>query len=66
MTDKGYGWLEPDDADEGARNLFCHAKAIRRPRLQYGEGPVPGTRVQFEREVDPQGRPRAINAELLS
>ena len=59
-TDKGYGFIKPDDGDQ---DVFVHARQVERsnlPRL------LEGMRVGFETETDPRnGKAQATNIRLL-
>jgi cold shock protein len=55
-TDKGYGFIKPDD---GGRDIFVHVTAVSRaglPTLDQGQ------KVTFEVEPDKKGKgPKAVN-----
>ena len=54
-TDKGYGFIAPED---GSGDAFVHISAVERagmPTLNEGD------RLQFELEVDRRGKMAAVN-----
>ena len=55
-TDKGYGFIRPDD---GTRDVFVHVSAV----TSSGLGTLnEGQRVSFEIEYDKRGKgPKAVN-----
>lgn len=55
-TDKGYGFIQPDD---GTRDVFVHVSAV----TSSGLGTLnEGQRVSFEIEDDKRGKgPKAVN-----
>jgi len=59
-TEKGYGFIRPDD---GGRDVFVHVSAVTRS----GVGPlIEGQRVSFEVEPDKRGKgPKAIDLQLV-
>jgi cold shock CspA family protein len=56
--ERGFGFIEPN---QGGQQIFVHIKAFKGLR----QHPQPNQRVSFQVEVGPQGKKRAINAELL-
>jgi uncharacterized membrane protein YsdA (DUF1294 family)/cold shock CspA family protein len=56
--ERGFGFIE---ATQGGQQIFVHIKAFNGLR----QHPQPNQRVSFQVEVGPQGKKRAINAELL-
>ena len=56
--DRGFGFIEPD---QGGQDIFVHIKAFQglreRPQIQQ--------RVSFQIELGPQGKKRAVNAEVV-
>lgn len=55
-TDKGYGFIRPDD---GGRDVFVHVSAVSRSGLGTL---MEGQRVSFEIEPDKRGKgPKAID-----
>ncbi|MGE0844724.1 MAG: cold-shock protein [Flavobacteriaceae bacterium] len=59
-TQKGYGFIAPDD---GAKDVFVHVTAVERS----GVPPLDkGMKVSFELEDDKRGRgPQAVNIEIV-
>lgn len=57
--DRGFGFVV---ADQGGDEVFVHIKAIRGLRGR----PQAGLRLSFEVQPGPQGKKRAVNAEVLS
>lgn len=59
-TDKGYGFIKPDD---GGRDIFVHVTAVTRAGL---DGLNQGQKVEFEVEPDKKGKgPKAVNIVIL-
>ena len=56
--ERGFGFIEPT---QGGQEIFVHIKAFSGLR----ERPQPGQRVSFEVEQGQQGKPRAVNADLI-
>lgn len=56
--ERGFGFIEPT---QGGQEIFVHIKAFSGLR----ERPQPGQRVSFEVEQGQQGKPRAVNADLV-
>lgn len=56
--ERGFGFIEPT---QGGQEIFVHIKAFR----GLHERPRTHQRVSFQVEVGPQGKKRAINAELI-
>jgi uncharacterized membrane protein YsdA (DUF1294 family)/cold shock CspA family protein len=56
--ERGFGFIEPD---QGGQDIFVHIKAFNGLR----ERPQASQRVSFQIEVGPQGKKRALNAELI-
>ena len=57
-TQKGYGFIKPDD---GGNDIFVHVTAVG--RLGIG-ALVEGMRISFETEPDKRGKgPKAVNLE---
>lgn len=56
--ERGFGFIEPT---QGGQEIFVHIKAFR----GLDERPRTHQRVSFQVEVGPQGKKRAINAELI-
>ncbi len=60
-TDKGYGFIKPDD---GGRDIFVHVTAVTRAGL---DGLNQGQKVEFEVEPDKKGKgPKAVNIIILA
>ncbi len=60
-TDKGYGFIKPDD---GGRDIFVHVTAVTRAGL---DGLNQGQKVEFEVEPDKKGKgPKAVNIVILA
>jgi cold shock protein len=59
-TDKGYGFIKPDD---GGRDIFVHVTAVE----QAGLGSLnEGQRVSFDVEPDKKGKgPKAVNLHIV-
>jgi uncharacterized membrane protein YsdA (DUF1294 family)/cold shock CspA family protein len=57
--ERGFGFIVPT---QGGQQIFVHIKAFNGLR----QHPQTYQRVSFQVEVDPQGKKRAINAELIS
>lgn len=59
-TQKGYGFIAPDD---GAKDVFVHVTAVERS----GVPPLDkGMKISFELEDDKRGRgPQAVNIEIV-
>jgi cold shock protein len=59
-TDKGYGFIKPDD---GKADIFVHITAVERAGLK---SLTQGQRLSFEVEPDKKGKgPKAVNLTLL-
>ncbi len=60
-TEKGYGFIKPDD---GGRDVFVHVSAV----MSSGLGTLnEGQRVSFEVEPDKRGKgPKAVNLQSAS
>jgi CspA family cold shock protein len=59
-TDKGYGFIKPDD---GGRDIFVHVTAVARAGLDTLDQ---GQKVEFEIEPDKKGKgPKAVNIIIL-
>jgi CspA family cold shock protein len=59
-TDKGYGFIKPDD---GGNDIFVHITAVERAGLK---SLTQGQRLSFEIEPDKKGKgPKAVNLVLL-
>ncbi len=59
-TEKGYGFIKPDD---GGRDIFVHVTAVSRAGLQNLDQ---GQKVSFEVEPDKKGKgPKAVNLIVL-
>jgi cold shock protein len=59
-TDKGYGFIKPDD---GQADIFVHITAVERAGLKSLSQ---GQRLSFEVEPDKKGKgPKAVNLTLL-
>ena len=59
-TDKGYGFIKPDDGDH---DVFVHVRQLEQSNLPPL---LEGMRVGFETEMDPRkGKARATNIRLL-
>jgi len=60
-SDKGYGFITPDD---GGRDVFVHVSAV----MSSGLGTLnEGQRVSFEIEPDKRGKgPKAVNLQSAS
>lgn len=56
--ERGFGFIEPD---QGGQDIFVHVKAFKGLR----ERPQASQRVSFQVELGPQGKKRALNAELI-
>lgn len=56
--DRGFGFIEPD---QGGPDIFVHIKAFKGLR----ERPQIKQRVSFQVELGPQGKKRAVNAEVV-
>lgn len=56
--DRGFGFIAPD---QGGQDIFVHIKAFKGLR----ERPQANQRVSFQIEPGPQGKKRALNAELI-
>ena len=56
--ERGFGFIEPD---QGGQDIFVHIKAFKGLR----ERPQASQRVSFQIELGPQGKKRALNAELI-
>lgn len=56
--ERGFGFIEPD---QGGQDIFVHIKAFKALR----ERPQVSQRVSFQIELGPQGKKRALNAELI-
>jgi CspA family cold shock protein len=60
-TDKGYGFIKPDD---GGRDIFVHVTAVTRAGL---DALNQGQKVEFEIEPDKKGKgPKAVNIIILA
>ncbi len=60
-TDKGYGFINPDD---GGRDIFVHVTAVTRAGLDSLDQ---GQKVEFEIEPDKKGKgPKAVNIVILA
>ena len=60
-TEKGYGFIKPDD---GGRDIFVHVTAVSRAGLQNLDQ---GQKVSFEVEPDKKGKgPKAVNLVISS
>ncbi|MFZ4530416.1 MAG: cold-shock protein [Alsobacter sp.] len=60
-TEKGYGFIKPDD---GGRDIFVHVTAVSRAGLQNLDQ---GQKVSFEVEPDKKGKgPKAVNLIVLA
>lgn len=60
-TDKGYGFIKPDD---GGRDIFVHVTAVTRAGLDSLDQ---GQKVEFEIEPDKKGKgPKAVNIVILA
>jgi CspA family cold shock protein len=58
-TDKGYGFIKPDD---GGRDIFVHITAVERAGLQSLNE---GQRVTYEIEPDKKGKgPKAVDLQF--
>ena len=59
-TDKGYGFIKPDDGD---KDIFVHISAVQRSGLaSLNEN----DRVEFETEADRHGKgPKAIDLRMV-
>ncbi|MFM7027172.1 MAG: cold-shock protein [Chakrabartia sp.] len=57
-TDKGYGFIAPDD---GATDSFVHITAVERAGLRTL---LKEQRVKYELETDNRGKTSAVNLEL--
>jgi len=58
-TDKGYGFIAPD---EGATDAFVHITAVERAGLRTLEK---DQRVKYELETDNRGKTSAVNLEAV-
>lgn len=59
-TEKGYGFIKPDD---GGRDIFVHVTAVERAGLP---GLAEGQRIAFEIEPDKKGKgPKAVELVAL-
>jgi cold shock protein len=59
-TDKGYGFIKPDD---GAADIFVHITAVERAGLKTL---TQGQRLSFEVEPDKKGKgPKAVDLTIL-
>ncbi len=59
-SDKGYGFIMPDD---GGRDIFVHVTAVSRAGLDTLNQ---GQKVEFEIEPDKKGKgPKAVNIIIL-
>lgn len=56
--ERGFGFIEPD---QGGQDIFVHIKAFK----GLHERPQASQRVSFQIELGPQGKKRALNAELI-
>jgi CspA family cold shock protein len=56
-TDKGYGFISPDD---GATDSFVHISAVERAGMRTL---VKDQRVKYELETDQRGKTSAVNLE---
>lgn len=56
--ERGFGFIEPD---QGGQEIFVHIKAFTGLR----ERPQINQRVSFQVQLGPQGKKRAVNAELV-
>jgi CspA family cold shock protein len=58
-TDKGYGFIKPDD---GSRDIFVHITAVEQAGLHSLNE---GQRISYEVEPDKKGKgPKAVNLKL--
>jgi CspA family cold shock protein len=58
-TDKGYGFIKPDD---GSRDIFVHITAVEQAGLR---GLNEGQRISYDVEPDKKGKgPKAVNLKL--
>lgn len=59
-SDKGYGFISPED---GEKDVFVHISAVQRSGIPELEE---GSRLSYEVQPDPRGRgPQAIELQLL-
>ena len=58
-TDKGFGFIAPEDG--GGKDVFVHVTAVQAAGLR---GLNEGQRVSFDVEADKRG-PKAVNLKLL-
>ncbi|MEM1297926.1 MAG: cold-shock protein [Pseudomonadota bacterium] len=58
-TDKGYGFIQPD---EGGKDVFVHISAVQRSGLT---GLADNQKVEYELEEGRDGRQSASNLQLL-
>ena len=59
-TDKGYGFIEPDDGD---KDVFVHITAVQRSGIPILEE---GARLSYEIHPDQRGRgPQAVELQLI-
>ena len=61
LTEKGFGFITVDGAEEGAKDLFFHSNAL--VGVAYEDLQV-GDKVTFEKEDSPKG-PNATNVERV-
>ncbi len=60
-TQKGYGFIKPDD---GGNDIFVHVTAVERSGIG---ALVEGMRISFETEPDKRGKgPKAVNLQSAS
>lgn len=57
---KGYGFLVPDDAREGDKDVFVHQRNIV---MEGFRTLTEGQKVTFDMDKGPDGRPQAINVQ---
>ena len=58
-TDKGYGFIAPDD---GTPDNFVHISAVERAGLRTL---LKDQRLKYELETDPRGKTAAVNIEAV-
>ena len=58
VTANNYGWIRPDDWDQGQKDHFFHASGLS-PALEFNEQ-LQELRVSYEVEVDGKGRTKAV------
>jgi len=57
-TQKGYGFIQPDD---GGKDVFVHISAVERAGIP---NPDEGQKLSFDLEQDRQGRTSATNLRM--